>query len=106
MVFDKEGRLWSAFRFQGRDQYAKTIVFETKTDAIWIENAIKETNVPGYVSNLEMAENGEIEIQLDPLDRLSSRWRLDITKMSCAELETLASIAAQDCRGKSSALTE
>ena len=84
---DKVGRLWTAFRVQKRDHDANPIRFENEADALWIENAIREANQPGYVSAINRTENGELEIQLDPLDGLASQWRLNVSEISLRKFQ-------------------
>ena len=86
VLCDKDGDLWSAFRFQGRDEYSKPMTFENEAEALLIKNTIKETKLPGYIAELEISDNGEIEIQVDPLNKLASRWRLDVSKMSLRKI--------------------
>ena len=81
---DADARMWSAFRQRNRDSNidAQLILFENKQDELWTLNARSNHHFPGFISALNVSETGEIEIELDPLSHIASKWKFNIANMT------------------------
>ncbi len=83
---DSSGHLSVAFRQPQRDPLATQTNFDTETDRVWLHDAMRNGNQPGFVSALKHFGTDEVEIELDPLSSLNSKWRLDVSRMSLRKL--------------------